>query len=137
MWHSCVVKTLGPRLPGELGVGFTDAGMVPGNDANKYGRAVMKTWRDDLYARLRGHLCRVARRNEIELDGEDEDAAVAAAAEGFGPTVVAFAGKRQYGQLFDRVPGGASHSFKATRVEPSASRIHVDVLYWCTLPFII
>jgi hypothetical protein len=36
------------------GVGFTDAGMEPGNDANKYGRAVMKAWKEDLYARLRG-----------------------------------------------------------------------------------
>jgi len=148
----------------------------------------MLAWREDLYARLRGHLSRTARHEADDFSDADADAAavvaaataaaaaaVAAAAAadgahdvrqgatsegaarnassvavtadnalsadspaaaaaaaaldwtvsaelasvvqpeaivapvapagGFGPTVVAFAGKRQYGQLFDRVPG--------------------------------
>ena len=104
-----------PRLQRELGIGFTDAGTVPGNDAAKYNRKTMLAWRADLYARLRGHLCRVAdaeRLSDRESPGHDpeqtrsftvEDSA-RAAERGYGPAVVAFAGKRQYGQLFDRVP---------------------------------
>lgn len=112
-----------PRLQENLGIGFTDAGTVPGNDASKYGRAVMLGWREDLYARMRGHLCRVAICEEegtsSSRDSQNEskastsiqndraftlEASVMSAEKGFGPTVVAFAGKRQYGQLFDSVP---------------------------------
>ena len=124
--------------------GVSTVGTEPGNDANKYGRATMKQWRTDLYARLRGHLCRVALHDfgryqsdsdhittTASTDDDDDDAAAAAvaadeddvegmvmmrgaaaaaaaaeasAARGLGPTVVAFAGKRQYAQLYDRVP---------------------------------
>ena len=108
-----------PRLQLELGIGFTDAGTVPGNDASKYDRKTMLAWRDDLYARLRGHLCRVAESLEVHSDAERKEktvldpertrsftaeASARAADAGYGPAVVAFAGKRQYGQLFDRVP---------------------------------
>ena len=99
-----------PRLAGELGIGFTDAGTEPGNDANAYGRAVMKEWREDLYARLRGHLCRASGRaiggEEGDVADEIDDAAKTwrATAAAFGPSVVAFAGKRQYAQLFDTIP---------------------------------
>ena len=104
-----------PRLQHELGIGFTDAGTVPGNDAAKYDRKTMLAWRADLYARLRGHLCRVAAAERLS-NGESPDrdpeqtrsftveASSRAAERGYGPAVVAFAGKRQYGQLFDRVP---------------------------------
>ena len=108
-----------PRLPGELGVGFTDAGCVPGSDAARFGRATMREWRADLYARLRGHLCRASgydfgdghedtedTEDTVPVPGDDSAAvAAAAAARGYGPAIVAFAGKRQYGQLFDAVPG--------------------------------
>ena len=92
-----------PRLPGDLGIGFTDAGTVPGNDAGAYNRATMKKWRSDLYARLRGHVARCA-----DASG-DEDARVGhrssmSIASRHGPDVVAFSGKRQYAQLFDAVP---------------------------------
>ena len=109
-----------PRLPGELGVGFTDAGCVPGSDAARFGRATMREWRADLYARLRGHLCRASgydfgdgdedTEDAVPVPGDtvsvpgDDSAAAAAAARGYGPAIVAFAGKRQYGQLFDAVP---------------------------------
>jgi len=114
-----------PRLQRELGIGFTDAGTVPGNDAAKYDRKTMLAWRADLYARLRGHLCRVAaaeRASDSESPGDTPgeqtqssssssssssftvEASARAAERGYGPAVVAFAGKRQYGQLFDRVP---------------------------------
>lgn len=115
-----------PRLQRELGIGFTDAGTVPGNDAAKYDRKTMLAWRADLYARLRGHLCRVAaaerasdsRQSPGDSPGEQTrpswlpsssssftvEASALAAERGYGPAVVAFAGKRQYGQLFDRVP---------------------------------
>ena len=126
-----------PRLPAELGVGFTDAGCVPGNDAGKYGRAEMRAWRDDLFARLRGHLLRASGFDfDRRLDGgwveEEEEvggaraedpgsdahlvAAVRAASrDGFGPAIVAFAGKRQYAQLFDSVP----KSIDAGRQDPA------------------
>ena len=138
-----------PRLPGELGIGFTDAGTEPGNDANKYPRAVMRAWRDDLYARLRGHLCRAVCHdftadvadvderpaaapttpaaptgsNDPAVTGSDPAtaplapsrqaaaaaaAAVAAAVRGYGPKIVAFAGKRQYSHLFDRLPSSVA-----------------------------
>ena len=73
----------------------------------------MREWREDLYARLRGHLCRVA-GFDFEAAAADTDAtevegiygasgadaaAAAAAAAGLGPVVVAFAGKRQYGRV--------------------------------------
>lgn len=110
-----------PRLPGELGVGFTDAGCVPGSDAARFGRATMREWRADLYARLRGHLCRASGYDfgdgdedtedavpvpgdTVPVPGDDSAAVAAAAARGYGPAIVAFAGKRQYGQLFDAVP---------------------------------
>ena len=121
-----------PLLQESLGIGFTDAGTEPGNDASKYGRAVMLEWRSDLYARMRGHLCRVAvaenREDDATGDADDEsrrisstkssstgtshksraasftyEAAVLAAEKGYGPCVVAFAGKRQYAHLFDAV----------------------------------
>jgi G:T/U-mismatch repair DNA glycosylase len=126
-----------PRLPGELGVGFTDAGCVPGSDAARFGRATMREWRADLYARLRGHLCRASgydfgdgdddtedaedaedTEDTVPVPGDDSAAAAAAAAAacGYGPAIVAFAGKRQYGQLFDAVPG----SVRAGRQDPNS-----------------
>ena len=82
----------------------------------------MREWREDLYARLRGHLCRVAGfdfeaaaatdATEVEdiygASGADAPpdaaaaatpaAATAAAGAGLGSVVVAFASKRQYGR---------------------------------------
>ena len=129
-----------PRLPAELGVGFTDAGCVPGNDAGKYGRAEMRAWRDDLFARLRGHLLRASGFDfDRRLDGgwveEEEEvggaraedpgsdahlvAAVRAASrDGFGPAIVAFAGKRQYAQLFDSVRNRSTRGGRTPRRFP-------------------
>lgn len=111
-----------PRLAGELGIGFTDAGTEPGNDANAYGRAVMKEWREDLYARLRGHLCRASGRaiggEEGDVADEIDDAAKTwrATAAAFGPSVVAFAGKAA-------VRAALRHDPEARRGREAAPRI--------------
>jgi hypothetical protein len=44
--------------PLHLGVGFTDLGVEPGNDAAAYGPAVLRAWRKELYAALAGHVRR-------------------------------------------------------------------------------
>jgi hypothetical protein len=67
------------RLPDLLGIGITDVGCEPGSEADKYPRATMLRWRDDLYARLRAHRQRAGR----------------------APLVVAFSGVRQWSQLFE------------------------------------
>ena len=42
-----------------LGIGWTDLGTEPGNDAASYSRHQLRAWRTDLYARLSGHVLRV------------------------------------------------------------------------------
>ncbi|KAK3250451.1 hypothetical protein CYMTET_40180 [Cymbomonas tetramitiformis] len=82
------------NMPSMLGVGLTDLGTEPGNDANSYKRAKMREWRSDLYGRLEAHLARVAACSAPGSAGDQRT-------EGrHSPAVVAFTGKRQYGQLF-------------------------------------
>eukprot|EP00854_Cymbomonas_tetramitiformis_P003706 gene3706-4646_t len=102
------------NMPSMLGVGLTDLGTEPGNDekvvprgaANSYKRAKMREWRSDLYGRLEAHLARVAACSAPGSAG-DQGAEVTGGVEcGPGqrtegrhsPAVVAFTGKRQYGQ---------------------------------------
>ena len=46
-------------LPLHKGVGLTDLGTEPGNDAAAYKPAVLLRWRDDMFVAIRGHLRRV------------------------------------------------------------------------------
>ena len=69
------------RMPHDLGIGFTDVGVVPGNDAGAYDRETMRAWRDDFFQRLAAHVGRA----------------------GAEPRFVAFTGKRQWKELFDPV----------------------------------
>ena len=86
--------------PAHLGLGITDVGCEPGSDAGEYKRATMLAWRAELYDRLRGHLLRCAAWAAVGPH----------CAADFAPRVVAFAGKRQWGALFQpplpRVPSG-------------------------------
>ena len=52
------------RLPDELGIGITDVGCEAGSEADKYPRATMLRWRDDLYRRLKAHRSRAGRAPE-------------------------------------------------------------------------
>eukprot|EP00240_Pyramimonas_obovata_P004980 CAMPEP_0118939270 /NCGR_PEP_ID=MMETSP1169-20130426/28434_1 /TAXON_ID=36882 /ORGANISM="Pyramimonas obovata, Strain CCMP722" /LENGTH=407 /DNA_ID=CAMNT_0006883493 /DNA_START=18 /DNA_END=1241 /DNA_ORIENTATION=+ len=89
------------RIPGELGVGFTDVGPEPGNDANKYPRKVMQAWRADLYTRLHAHMERVVAWRRALMAQQQCDQTASLELEDAAPLVVAFTGKRQFAQLFD------------------------------------
>jgi G:T/U-mismatch repair DNA glycosylase len=47
------------RIALERGVGLTDLGVEPGNDAGSYSAELLRTWRSDLYRSLTGHVRRV------------------------------------------------------------------------------
>jgi TDG/mug DNA glycosylase family protein len=83
--------------PAALGLGITDVGCVPGSDASAFGRAAMRVWRAELYARLRAHLQRAAAWAGDDCSSHD-DARLAAC---YAPRVVAFTGKRQWKELFE------------------------------------
>jgi len=92
-------------VPALFGLGWTDAGCVPGSDASEYKRAVMLAWRDDLYSRLKAHLARIAAWTGHECDDE-----------AIAPRVVAFAGKRQWASLFQPpLAGGFNHGVQDVR----------------------
>lgn len=84
------------RLPDKYGVGFTDLGLEPGNDASCFGRAQMLLWAGGLFARLAAHERR---------------------AEGGAPAFVAFTGKRQFAMIFRRAPGKLDFGEQALRPE--------------------
>ena len=67
------------RIAGDIGVGITDLGTVPGNDAGSYSRSQLLKWRDDLFVRLQGHAARA----------------------GASPRIIAFSGKSQWCNLFE------------------------------------
>ena len=46
-------------LPLHRGLGLSDLGVEPGNDASKYLHATLIQWRDELFASMRGHMRRV------------------------------------------------------------------------------
>ncbi len=95
--------------PALLGLGITDLGCAPGSDATAFKRPALRAWRAELYARLRAHCRRVAawageagaevasKSGSFGPDHDDDDVAVQRCA----PRVIAFAGKRQWGSLFD------------------------------------
>ncbi|ETW05079.1 hypothetical protein, variant 2, partial [Aphanomyces invadans] len=88
------------KMPHALGIGFSDLGIEPGNDASKYDRKTMTKWKHDFYARMRQHLRRVA----ATLHENDASASMAmkcSNAYQHGPLLVAFSGKRQFTYLFD------------------------------------
>mmetsp|Transcript_19866 Transcript_19866/g.63752 ORF Transcript_19866/g.63752 Transcript_19866/m.63752 type:complete len:325 (-) Transcript_19866:375-1349(-) len=66
------------NLPSEFGVGLTDMGLEPGNDANAYGKSVMLGWAQGLFRRLAAHKERA----------------------GGAPALVAFTGVRQFRMMF-------------------------------------
>ncbi|ETV86856.1 hypothetical protein H257_01905 [Aphanomyces astaci] len=84
------------KMPHVLGIGFSDLGIEPGNDASTYGRKTMTEWKHAFYIRLRRHLHRVA----ATLHRVD-DASSCSNEYQHGPLLVAFSGKRQYSFLFD------------------------------------
>jgi hypothetical protein len=61
--------------PLHVGLGYTDLGVEPGNDAAAYPVRVLHAWRDDLFEALRGHLRRVAATlgllHDLAHDGGD------------------------------------------------------------------
>ncbi|KDO34346.1 hypothetical protein SPRG_01482, partial [Saprolegnia parasitica CBS 223.65] len=79
-------------MPHELGIGFSDLGHEPGNDAAAYGKATMQRWTREFYDRMRAHIQRV----KATLHTGDCNSVYA-----HGPMLVAFMGKRQYTFLFD------------------------------------
>lgn len=91
---------LSNRSASELGIGFTDIGTRPGNDASTYDRKTMLLWGEDLLNRFRNHIERIKltlkylRRqsgcSEEEQNVTDEEAS---------PAIVAFTGKRQFSQV--------------------------------------
>ena len=110
-----------PRLPGELGVGFTDAGCVPGSDAARSAgppcaSGERTSTRDfvDTYAARPGTTSATATKIPkipspspgilSPSPGTIRRRRRRRRRVGYGPAIVAFAGKRQYGQLFDAVP---------------------------------
>lgn len=119
------------RMPAEVGIGFTDVGCEPGNDASSYGRAVMRRWRAGLWLRLRAHVLRVMDPGlvdpEMAWDGAGVDAAIEArwaelpdgAVNLLGPAVVAFTGKRQWVELFDARPSGVEFGLQSPLVRPA------------------
>ena len=85
--------------PAAFGLGITDVGIAPGSDAGAFGRAAMRAWRGELYGRLRAHLRRAAaweRGDDADADDDDDDALAA-----YAPALIAFAGKRQWKELFE------------------------------------
>eukprot|EP00658_Telonema_sp_P-2_P042764 TRINITY_DN30753_c0_g2_i2.p1 TRINITY_DN30753_c0_g2~~TRINITY_DN30753_c0_g2_i2.p1 ORF type:complete len:308 (-),score=47.32 TRINITY_DN30753_c0_g2_i2:23-946(-) len=91
----------------ELGIGITDVICSPGSDASEFSHPQMLRARDDLYARLRGHVQRA----------------------GAPPRVIVFIGKRQFGQLFHRarssVTAGAQSVLPPFWPLPLSTDVHV------------
>ncbi|EQC29435.1 hypothetical protein SDRG_12897 [Saprolegnia diclina VS20] len=82
-------------MPHELGVGFSDLGHEPGNDAAAYGKATMQQWTREFYDRMRAHMQRVQANLHATASGD------CSSVYAHGPMLVAFMGKRQYTYLFD------------------------------------
>ncbi|OQR94071.1 hypothetical protein ACHHYP_01875 [Achlya hypogyna] len=82
-------------MPHRLGIGFSDLGHEPGNDAAAYGKATMQRWTREFYDRMRAHLQRVQAAQSC--GGTDTCHNI----HRHGPMLVAFSGKRQYSFLFD------------------------------------
>lgn len=94
------------HMPHRIGIGFTDVGLVPGNDAASFGKRKMLEWAQDLFRRLADHRDRV----------------------GKAPEIIAFTGKRQFQMLFKKtltplplgwqneVPQGWPFSLEESRV---------------------
>ena len=111
-----------PRLPGELGVGFTDAGCVPGSDAARFrqghhARVASGPLREASWTPMPRVRVRLRRRRRRYRRFRPRPRGYCPRPRGrFGSgcggggawvrprRIVAFAGKRQYGQLFDAVP---------------------------------
>ena len=102
-----------------LGLGITDVGCEPGSDAAAFKRPQMRAWRTELYARLRAHCARAAAWAAAEAMAGNggqmasDDASLAA----FASRVIAFSGKRQWGELFEPPLAGF-----ASGLRPAAER---------------
>ena len=76
------------KLPTERRIGFTDVVLLPGNDAAAISDSYMRTSVPSLHKRLLEHVDRV-RKNESKEDY-------------FGPSIIAFTGKRQFLMMYPR-----------------------------------
>jgi hypothetical protein len=109
-------------LPWQLGIGLTDLGVVPGNDAAAYTPAVLSRWREEMYASMRGHVRRVgvtlAHLQEIALrDNGSNGSGRGSGSGGCGESLWARAatGKAQHGRA------GAAPPSKRRRLEEASS----------------
>jgi len=82
--------TLQNTLPSDYGIGIASIATIPGNDAGKISKPVMRMWIENFYGRLRLHIERV--RDAEGLTSYK------------GPMVVAFEGKRHFGLLYPDEP---------------------------------
>lgn len=74
-------------MPGTYGIGLTDLGLEPGNNAADYSKRKMIEWASGLYKRLSAHQKRA----------------------GAAPDLVAFTGKRQFRMIFPKDVGKVDH----------------------------
>jgi TDG/mug DNA glycosylase family protein len=82
-------------MPALAGVGFTDVGSgVPGTDSSQFTAADFAAWRQPFFERLGGHARRAAAAVDCTCGRRG------------APAIVAFAGKRQFAELFSASSGG-------------------------------
>ncbi len=94
-------------MPDEYGMGFTDLGCVPGNNANSYRRDTMIRWRSDLWERLKSHAIR----------------------SGAEPKIIAFTGIRQWSQLFEPIQPRTKFGIQDEHLRPPGWP-YVDAEVW-------
>ncbi|CAM9187365.1 unnamed protein product [Sphacelaria rigidula] len=89
------------RCPITCGVGFTDVGFsIPGTVSSEFKKTDLHTWREGFFKRLKAHAERAAATAALSERGKEEGAEPAESAACGYPKIVAFAGKRQWEELF-------------------------------------
>ncbi|ETL82822.1 hypothetical protein L917_17089 [Phytophthora nicotianae] len=121
-------------LPTVHGVGFTSIGLVPGNDASKYGKATMEAWRDSFFQRLRRHAAQVCLNDHdaiVKQEDEGEEAQQTECTLPHAPILIAFSGKRQFSWLFSPPLSKIENYGKQTRFPPGWPReLRADSEVW-------